>query len=99
MNWRNLSYWVAIAASTIFLLGALGLMGIVLIQYVDWKMHLGQGYAPPLISMIGVLVAAVGTFAGVFFGWRNDRRQAKEVSVKNQEMELRIQEFEAKLSE
>lgn len=71
--------------------------GIVAIQHINWMLRLEQGYAPPLISMFAVLVAAIGTFSGVFFGWRKDRREARDAALNAQELELRIKELESTL--
>ncbi len=90
MNMRTFLYRSALVASLVFLAIALVVFLFGLLAWVDWKMHLEQGYAPPLISLVGILVAAIGTFSGVFFGWRSDRRQARELQLKLAELERKL---------
>ena len=96
MTWRDFSYRAATLAAAAFL--ALAVLGVLygVVAYIDWKMHLEQGYAPPLISLFGVLIAAIGTFTAVFFGWRSDRRQAKELELKMTELEKKLEQATGK---
>ena len=48
---------------------------------------------------VGILIlTALSTFSAVFLGWRLDRRQAKELSLKTKDLELKIKELELKLA-
>ena len=48
-------------------------------------------YAPLLLS-------SIGTFSTILLGWRQDRRQVKELGLKTKELELKIKELELKLA-
>ena len=43
-----------------------------------------------LIPVATLLLTAIGTFAAVFFGWRIDRRQSKELELKIKELAHRL---------
>jgi hypothetical protein len=44
------------------------------------------------IPLATLFLTAIGTFAAVFFGWRGDRRQARELELKVKELEIKLQE-------
>jgi len=89
---RIVAYWSVLLLSIIFVIVALGVFAA---TYIDIKAHLdtiqGKNWTD-ILPVLTLLLTAITTFAAVFFGWRIDRRQSKE-------LELKIIELEHKLSQ
>jgi hypothetical protein len=48
------------------------------------------------VSVVTLVVSALGTASAVTLGWRADRRQSEELKLKIQQMELQIAEMRRK---
>jgi hypothetical protein len=51
------------------------------------------------VSVVTLVVSALGTASAVTLGWRADRRQSEELKLKIQQMELQIAEMRKKSDE
>ena len=90
-TFRAVAYWSALVLSILFVLTSIL---VLLATFVDIWGHMHKFASFPwgqLIPFITLVLTAIGTFSAVFFGWRIDRRQTKE-------LELKIQELESKAS-
>ncbi len=110
MKLRDFWYWVSISGSLILVITGIifsGLLAFVLSNVVVFlggaKFGTGAGAVSGtiggltitvLVSIAGVCVAAIGIFAGIVFGWRSDRRQAREAVLRVKELELKITELQ-----
>ncbi|MDW3195480.1 MAG: hypothetical protein R8G66_24095 [Cytophagales bacterium] len=81
---RKVAYWSALVISVLFVCTT---MILLVATYVDIKAH--SENINKLLPTLTLFISAIGTFSTVFFGWRIDRRQSKE-------LELKIKELEAK---
>jgi hypothetical protein len=50
-----------------------------------------------LISFFTLVVSAIGTTSTILLGWRAERRQSEEFKLKIKQLELQLQETQAKL--
>jgi hypothetical protein len=50
-----------------------------------------------LVSFLTFVVSAIGTASTVLLGWRAERRQSEEFKLKIKQLELQLQETQAKL--
>ena len=70
--------------------------------YVDSKAHTLSAASFPwaeLLPFATILFTAISTFSAVFFGWRVDRRQTRELELKVKELELKIAEASTRNAE
>lgn len=109
---NNLLYWVSLAAAFVMcallalVIGMRVYMSIYVSLYPDSIPPFGGGVAAggdfynsalAVIAIITPLASIIALCFGVIFGWRSDRRQAKEADLRIQEMSLKIQQLEKQL--
>lgn len=87
----TVAYWTAFLVSAAFILA----VSIAIVTtYVDFMAHAelwSQAKIQTVVVGYGALfVSAVAAFSGVFFGWRKDRRDVRELELKLRELEHRL---------
>jgi hypothetical protein len=86
---RSFAYWAALIFSILFVIASLAIF--VALYFSDQWMLLQSGVTwRELSQALTLVLTAIGTFSAVFFGWRLDRRQARELELKIKELELKI---------
>ena len=87
---RTAAYWSALFVAVLFVLTSIA---VFFATYVDIWAHLERTRAFPwseLAAIAAFVLTALTTFSGIFFGWRLDRRQAKELQLKVTELESKL---------
>jgi hypothetical protein len=95
---RGIVYWIVLVLSVLFVLGSIV---VFVVTYVNIRFHLESARQVPLKDLVPVgtlVLTATSTFSAVFFAWRVDRRQAKELELKTKDLEMKMKELELKLA-
>jgi hypothetical protein len=110
---RSIAYWTTITVSLSFLVLAVYAFfershyAIPMSSLVENEAYEGEKatkglvvlYAgvKELILVVAPVVTSMTALAGIFFGWRQDRRQARTLDIRTKELELKVLELQSKI--
>jgi len=95
---RGIIYWIVLVLSVLFVF--VSVVDFV-VTYIDIRLHLASARQVPLKDLVPVgalVLTSISTFSAVFFAWRVDRRQARELELKTKDLEMKMKELELKLA-
>jgi hypothetical protein len=88
---RAIAYWTALMACSAFLLAV---SAAIVATYVDVRAHArlwsDDQIRATVLAYGGLLISGLTALAGIFFGWRKDRRDAKEFRIRVRELERKL---------
>lgn len=92
MSFRTVAYWTALIVSSVFVLAV---SAAIVVSYIDFQAHSESLDRPDrqaaIVAYGALLISAVTAFSGVFFGWRKDRREARELELRVRELEQQLE--------
>jgi uncharacterized membrane protein YbhN (UPF0104 family) len=98
-TFRAVAYWTALIVSAVFFL-AISLA--IVATFIDVKAHAhlwsDERVKAAILAYGALFLSAVAALSGVFFGWRKDRREAKDLELKTKELEIKLRELESRLN-
>lgn len=95
--WRTMAFWAALVVSTILLLAVAA--ATIWAVYARSTLPPDDKHIASLgITYGGLLIISGGIFSGIFFGWRQERREARDLRQRNANLQYDIHELEQKIA-
>jgi len=101
---RTAAYWFVLLVTVAVVLLALLVLGSAVYELRAGGNEFAFPFGDPdpstlteLLTMGSVLISGVTAFTAVFFGWRQDRRQARDLELKTKELQIKLLELQHKL--
>src|SRR5262249_43376208 len=96
MRWGRIALWVLALLPSV----TLALLTVQLLANLDapWPTGYSVWSAEILIPAGTLLVSTVGTISTIWLGWRKERRDSREYTLKIQQLENQLAELRAKSS-
>jgi exopolyphosphatase/pppGpp-phosphohydrolase len=97
-KFRAAAYRTALLVS----LGSLLAVSIsILATYQDFRAHADlwsqESINATIFTRAGIFVAAVVVFSGVFFGWREDRIEVTKLTLRIEDLKIKLRDVESRL--
>jgi hypothetical protein len=93
-SFSSVAYRTALVASAALLVSTASL--VILAAYVAAAQH-GEHITRTIFANGGMLLGAIAVFSGVFFGWRIDRRKAKDLEQRGIDLEIQLRDVQRRL--